>query len=335
MVSRHLYFAISPLIFRPRLAARFFLLIITCQCLTAAANDENQPTSELGRENQRRAVSTLQTALRTQPKWARIHAAEFLLARGYPQGVADEFLKELETSGNEPQYRIGIWRVLARTSSETGQRNEYIEKIRRAAIDPAGIDRLHAVEALAKLGAPLNSEARATVDRWTRESNIENRAFGHWLLAVTTDDPGEFARHRDALVTLLASNEPLVRLRAAYSLRQLRRSLPANQQQAIFAAATRASVAQPADENTNLANAQILITGWSEAKNGHRASDEKKYRSAIERLASADTAIARFYVDAVAELGNDADVPQLTAQLDSADRDLASSAANALLLRLK
>jgi hypothetical protein len=298
----------------------------------AAANDANRPTSELGNENRRRAVSTLQTALRSQPKWAKIHAAEFLLARGYPQGVADEFLKELEASGNEPQYRVGIWRVLSRASNETGQRNEYIQRILRAAIDPAGVDRLHAIEALAKLGAPLNAEAKTSVDRWTRDSKIDDGAFGHWLLATSTDDSGKFARHRDALIALLGSDQPLARLRAAYSLRQLHEKIPANQQAAIFAAATHAVEAQPADENTNLANAQVLTTGWSAAKNEHRVSDEKKYRAAIERLASA---VARFYVDAIAELGDDADVPRLVSQLDSTDRDLASSAANALILRLK
>jgi SSS family solute:Na+ symporter len=334
MVLRNLCFA-SALLNSIRQSVTVFCLVISCQCIAAPASNANQTSSDPSSDLRLRAVSTLQTALVSQPKWAKIHAAEFLLARGYPQGVAEEFLKELRTAGTEPQYRVGIWRVLARASNETRGRKAYIGKILSAATDPAGDDRLHAIEALAKLGAPLSSEERSKVVRWTQESKVEDNAFGHWLLASSANDPDEFAHHRDALVALLTSVEPLARLRAAYSLRQLHKPLPPYQQKAIFAAATRAAEAQPADENTNLANAQILIMGWGEAKNGHRANDEKKYRSAIERLASADTAMSRFYVDAIAELGNDADVPQLAAQLDSTDLDLASSAANALLLRLK
>ncbi len=85
------------------------------------------------------------------------------------------------------------------------------------------------------------------------------------------------------------------------------------------------------DETTNLANAHILITAWCEAQRTGDAESVSRFRNAVDRLAKSDASVARAYVDALAEFGDGGDLPTLISQLEGADRDLASSAAHAIL----
>src|SRR5262245_16858146 len=77
-------------------------------------------------------IAGLEHEMNANTKWLRIHAAEALLDNGESGKIAELFRTEAETAS--PPYRIGVWRVLAR--STTGEeRNRYVERIREAMRD--------------------------------------------------------------------------------------------------------------------------------------------------------------------------------------------------------
>ena len=62
-----------------------------------------------------KAMQELLLTLKSQPEFIKVHAAEFLIWLGHTEESRKEFLKENEINGDQPKYRIGIWRVLAQT----------------------------------------------------------------------------------------------------------------------------------------------------------------------------------------------------------------------------
>ncbi len=99
----------------------------------------------------RQAVAVLHDALNQEPLWVKVHAAEYLLALDYRSEVREIFEQEQVAHSDEPKYRIGIWRVLARESYDVARRDRFISRIRATFLDSSGPDRVHAVETLAKL----------------------------------------------------------------------------------------------------------------------------------------------------------------------------------------
>src|SRR4051794_7599525 len=64
-----------------------------------------------------RARGELRRALKDEPKFVKVHAAEALLELGIGQDVKSVFESERRRHEAESPYRIGIWRVLARTAT--------------------------------------------------------------------------------------------------------------------------------------------------------------------------------------------------------------------------
>jgi len=149
---------------------------------TAQENAETAPgvTEEL----RERAVKTLRDAMDTEPRWVKVHAAEHLLSLGYPQEVASTFMRELEAFENEPEYRIGIWRVLARAAISPEERESWVSKIKSAYLNEEGPDRLHASETLAK----LNEVALGVARILGRRLKIEHDGTGLVLGRGPLDD---------------------------------------------------------------------------------------------------------------------------------------------------
>jgi len=102
------------------------------------------------------SINDLQHILHTEERWVKVHAAEFLLWNGVlREEVYQVYLAENARYSSEPQYRIGIWRVLAQASNTESERQQWIAKIQAAYADENGPDRLHAIETLAKLKVPV------------------------------------------------------------------------------------------------------------------------------------------------------------------------------------
>ena len=97
--------------------------------------------------------------------FVKVHVAEYLLSLDYAAGVRETFLKESELHGDEPGYRIGIWRVLTRTANTDEKRNPWIDKIFEVITDPEAPDRTTAVKTLAKLGHPVAGDDVAILEK--------------------------------------------------------------------------------------------------------------------------------------------------------------------------
>lgn len=68
---------------------------------------------------EKKALIELNSTLEHKQKWIKIHAAEYLIWTGHPETVLKEFLKEEKVHSIDPQYRIGIWRVLVQAEKDT------------------------------------------------------------------------------------------------------------------------------------------------------------------------------------------------------------------------
>lgn len=165
------------------------------------------------------SVRELRTVLDSQSEWVKVHAAEFLLWAGYPEGVSEAFKEEEKSYEEKSQYRIGIWRVLAQAAPDSGTKARYTDKIARAFLDTGGTDRIHAAETLAKLGiSPVG--LNAAVVREALQSSVKPLAlYTKWSVAYTS--PDSMASSRAAFLDLIRGGEPAGRSTAAYSLRKL------------------------------------------------------------------------------------------------------------------
>ncbi len=166
-------------------------------------------------------IASLEHEMFCNTQWLRIHAAEGLLDNGESAKIADLFRPEADTAS--APYRIGVWRVLAR-STDGGERNDYIKRIREVMHDPQAIDRISAAESLGKLHAASRSD-RALISNWLMTADDATAPFPRWLL-VLSSTPSERETDEAALAKFLSSNDAIARLRAAFALGRLKNFSP-------------------------------------------------------------------------------------------------------------
>ncbi|MBX3256410.1 MAG: hypothetical protein KF862_19900 [Chitinophagaceae bacterium] len=191
----------------------FLIVLMMSACHSMESQTKDQPV-DLKEE----AVNTLRNVLHEQQEWVKVHAAEFLIWSGHPEGAKEVYLKELERFREKPQYRIGIWRVLTQLSNGD-EAAQYKTQIVNAFLDTAGKDRIHAIETMAKLKlSPLPQYPEATGAGL--QSDVKSfRAYTHWAIACTNEDSAK-AAGKYFLGRLLDVNEELLQRRiAAYVLR--------------------------------------------------------------------------------------------------------------------
>lgn len=169
--------------------------------LSILSGCKKQNSSPVSDELRSKAIETLDEVLANQELWVKVHAAEYKLWAGYPDGVKDIYLREKELFDSLPQYRVGIWRVLAQASLDDAE--IYRDHIVKAFENREGNDRIHAAETAAKLGyslAELSPEATAEVLAGERNSlyvytlwstlHSENPGRGVEALIELVLDPG-------------------------------------------------------------------------------------------------------------------------------------------------
>ena len=161
-------------------------------------------------------VSLLEHEMLTNTAWVRIHAAEALLDNGQSNRIRDSFVFEADTAS--APYRIGVWRVLARCSTD-GERNRYVERIRAVSRDTGAVDRISAAESLGKLNTVSRAD-RDFIRQWAGSADDATAAFPRWLL-VLSSNPAERPNDEAMLAGLLSSSDPVARLRAAFALGRL------------------------------------------------------------------------------------------------------------------
>lgn len=332
----------------PFLTLLLFLAAYLCSgSRTARADEETRRLDEPERE---RLVEILRSSLTQSPPeapdWVRIHAAEALLWHGDPQPVAEVF-SDLQPT--EPEYRIGVWRVQAQLADSPELRKQRLEPIRRALRDPAGPDRVHAAEALAKLAAPLTAEDRHAAEQMAASPDPAVAAYSLWLLADAGEEAGR-ARARERLLELLEAEDPIARLRAAVAIRNLKQPPTAAERTLVAAAAA----AEPEDSPAKI---HLLGTAWLLAQRGGAVAapdsesasrdsestsrDTESASPGLSRGAWGDAVRARTTAAAagdryaaamlIGEGGSWQDVPELREMLDDGEADVRLAAAHAIL----
>ena len=190
------------------------LCLFMLYCNTKPQNS-NAVTTELAD----RALKIIQGVLHSQSEWVKVHAAEYLIWAGHPQGVKEIYLQEEKLLGNKSQYRIGIWRVLAQVSDNAEEKQIWTGKIMNAFLDRNGTDRIHAAETLAKLRvSPALTDSATTIDALNSDQKSLSY-YTKWSTAFNSEN--SFQSVRDDFYELLMNEStemPSIKL-AAFVLR--------------------------------------------------------------------------------------------------------------------
>lgn len=282
------------------------------------------------------AYAALRNALHANAFWVRVHAAEFLIALGETGDVEDEFAKETDFETQRPE-RIGVWRVRYRLAGSKDDQEAVANRIRAVAHDQSATDRLHAVETLAKLRIQLPEVEVQAIVAATCDAGEHELAFGLWM-AVTQEGNEQLQAQQEQLASLLASDDDLARLRAAYALWQVASKSPPLRD-AIIDTGVRTTEQKAKESLEELAGAHVLATAWKTAELWEVDDDIRRFRdariqelsTALKRAADESTEVSRVLADTLAELGTPADGDRLLEYLETDDPDLRASAANALL----
>ena len=262
-----------------------------------------------------KALLVLRAALEHEERWIKVHAAEALLSLDDPQGVARTFEIELATKGGEPQYRIGIWSVLAQATRGDQPREHWINRILAAFLDTLGPDRLHASETLAKLGYQASERAAEAFELAARSRRGPLAVNARWILAN-----GGRADSDILLAELLESDDSGTRADAAYAIRHFQK-LSATAREKLVAAALK----EPRDRNGRVSLMSAAFV--------HAPVDQKAhFKVELLKYARTGTNEEKYEVcAALAKDGQDDDLPLLSGLLDSEDPDVRVGAAHAIL----
>lgn len=277
-------------------------------------------------------IALLRKVLREQEEWVKVHAAEYLLWAGYPEGVKAEFVGQEKRFGTKPPYRVGIWRVLFQCAENESEKEVWLNKIKGAFLDENGPDRIHAAETLAKLRISMLAEAPGITERALKSDVTVLALYTFWSTAF--DSAGQREIVKMELVknlTPLFGSDWAVKAISAYAIRQLG-DLNAGQWERIADAALK-------EPQTSAARVNMLSAAWLTALNPGDAkllpieSALLKFHSAQSKGERSEMAMA------LAAKGNADDLPVLTEMLENkrplgdaaADYDVMAAAAYAIL----
>lgn len=290
------------------------LSLVVTSIVAGSALADDAPSMQANQALRERSIRVLRKVMGRENRWVKVHAAEYLLQAGYPQGVTDAFLAEAGIHGDEPQYRIGIWRVLARAAENEQEQAEWTGKIRDVFLDVTASDRPHAAETLAKLRYKLLHSEIAAAEEAADPNNVALAPCATWVLA-NAGQPTAEAR----LAAFLDSPNVDVRCDAAYGFRHLR-PISEVAHKRLLAAIER----EPAQSR-----ARVFVVAAAAV---HAAAGDPSLKAELLQLADNGTPDEKVQAcQTLAQLGDNSDVPLLVRVLDDANADLGASAASAIL----
>lgn len=304
--------------------------------LFSACNAEQKINQMSADELKKEAVDTLRRVLYEQQEWVKVHAAEFLIWSGNPEGVKDVYLKEQEAFVDKPKYRIGIWRVLAQLNTGD-EKQKYQQQIIDAFIDTAGDDRVHAVETMAKLKlSPLPDHS--VIAEHTLRSDVKSlSAYTKWSIAYTNEAAMKKAK-QDFLESILDENEEELPKRiAAYVLRN-----SGVLEEAQWQKLSQFVLQLPDEASTRLSFTNAALLTASAIL--HKSAEFQQLKTIFYSYQSkAEKAVRIDMAAGMAELGTESDLPLLLEWLHNKkptgntadDADVQASAAYAILKMVK
>lgn len=265
------------------------------------------------------ALAQLNEALTSQPRWIKVHAAEALLELGYRDEVHSVFLDQQQRHGNDPEYRIGIWRVLAQASDAPSEQTKWTEQIAAALLDRDGPDRIHAAESLAKLGGVSDEQVREALAEAANSQDAALALFANWALAVSGD-----ADRRGAVLRALTDDDPIMRLRAGAILGRTDSLTPQER--------SRLEEAARGEPDGSIARSPLIGALFIHAAAAEDGEQLAWSRAALSRLlGDGDPTTRRFALAALAERGVLDDLETVAPLLSDSDPDVRVSAAAATL----
>ena len=175
--------------------------------------------THLSSDRRTQLLEVLENAMQTRGQFTSVHAAEDLLQLGEMEKVRRTFAPQADDA--QPPYRIGVWRVLARCAQDDAAREQYLKRIRAVMLDPSAPDTVHAMEALAKLNAPMHDSAERNRVEQVAFGASDAAPFAAWRLVISHDP-----RAMNRLIELLQSRSDVARARAADAMRRLDSNAP-------------------------------------------------------------------------------------------------------------
>ena len=299
----------------------FWNLVATSLVLMAASLSRAEETRRTTMTNfdSQRAKAELLHALSSQPKWIKVHAAEALIDLGQSEEARDAFLKEWAEFENQPQYRIGIMRVLARAHHKEVDRLEWADRIKKALFDAAGADQIHAAESASKLNLSFSPSEIVQLEELVERSQPDLAVNSCWALALQGG-----SEYRKQLVEFVGSTDPNLRSVAAYAMGRLPLLAPDASQELYDAASS--------EQAESSAFAYLTSASFVVASQNGNATEAQRCRAALVNLLREGTSAAqREACYAIATAGSGADLELVRDLLDHADPDVRVSAASAVL----
>ncbi|NOY29969.1 MAG: hypothetical protein GXP28_07255 [Planctomycetes bacterium] len=300
---------------RTNLVVSLFIFAFAFAITLPSVAVEHDGPAQVSQELRGQAIDMLRQILEQESRWVKVHAADFLLMLDYPQGVAEVFARELDESGDVPEYRIGIWRVLARAALQDKQRNDWVAKIRDVFFDENAPDRLHAAETLGKLGYTVREKGDELFEDMASSNNDSLSVFVQWVLANSKRE-GATAR----LAKFLSSDDASVRGNAAYALRFLPRVSPE---------VGKKIVAAVQNESVDSSSRVYLVASAT-----IHAPEESRPPLKDQMLAYFDTGTDDEKYEAciaLSQIGTNDDLPLLASLLKDTNADVRSASAYAIL----
>ncbi len=267
-------------------------------------------------------VAQLDLDMRTSSGWVQVHAADALIDHGETNKVIPLFAP---IATNPPtQFRVGVWRVMARAAKTREERRVAVERIQSVLRDPSAADRLQAAETLAKIGE-ADSADRGEVQLWLNTAEEPIVPFLRWLLAISESGQGR-ALNEAALATLLDSANPITRLRAAVALGRLDSlSQPASER-------LRAQVNQEPDGSI----AKVYVITASLRQTGSDAKRRHELKVLLLPYLTRGQTNEQLEATAIlGQYGDPADGAALAGLLQSPDADARIGAASGLLYLMR
>lgn len=278
-------------------------------------------------------IALLRKVLHEQKEWVKVHAAEYLLWAGHPEGVKSQFLDEAKRYGTKPQYRVGVWRALFQCAENESEKLVWLNKIKAAFLDENGPDRIHAAETLAKIRISMLHDAPEITNRALKSDAPALALYTFWSTAFdSAEQLGIVKMELIKNLTPLSGSDGAKKSISAYALRQLG-DLNARQWELLADAALK-------EPETSSARVNMLSAAWSTASTPADAklalikSTIVKYHTASTKAERSEMAMA------LAAKGNVGDLPVLMEMFEnkrplgdsSADYDVRAAAAYAILM---
>jgi len=292
------------------------IALLLVAAVPALAQAKTPSDEQVNAELRERAVEVMRDTLANEYQWVKVHAAEYLLSLQYSDGVRAAFEQELERHVEEPQYRIGIWRVLTRSSVAPTDRDRWLEQIRSARVDLEGPDRLHATETLAKLNYFASAVEIPLLEQDARSDDGPMAAFAMCILVHSG-----LTEYEAKLAELLRSEDERTRLCAAYSIRFIE-----GISQDTFSVLLEAANGENAESS---AKAYLLSSAYFQSENVEKLA---LFRSALREYAeNGTTAEKTESIAALGERGGERELPLLISLLDDPEADVRAAAAHSIL----